>query len=252
VIVDQRREARAARALAREALDLADTGHVLGQRGGHAREALLLIAVRLAEPAAQPPHQHPDAGHHDRHDQEQPPVVDDHQRRRDQGVAQGHHRHEGDVLDADADHLHVRGDAGDQATDGRAREVTHRHAQQVRVDVVAQIVDDRLAQPQREAIAVDEAELRERGQRQEAGDARQRAGHVAPRDRPGEDLRHRPGDERQLDRAQHHQTGQRVAQARVGARAAVEAADDAPVQRALQLPIAHASAPRPCSAAARA
>ena len=44
---------------------------------------------------------------------------------------------------------------------GVAREEAHRHAQQVRVDVVAQVVDHRLAQPQREPRAEDEAELGE-------------------------------------------------------------------------------------------
>ncbi len=167
--------------------------------------------------------QRPHAGHHDQDDQEQPPVVIGHQRRRDQRVAALHHRHEGDVLHADAHDVDVGGDARDQAAEGRAREEAHRQAQQVGVDLVAQVVDDGLAQAQRQPRAIDEADLGERRQRQEADRAGDGAGHVAVGDGAADHARHRPRHQRQLDGARDDQHGQRVAQARVRPRVAEQA-----------------------------
>ena len=141
---------------------------------------------------------------------------------------------EGHVLHADADVVDVGDGAADEAPPARAcLEVADRHAQQVRVDVVAQVVHHRLAQLQRQAHAEEEGELGER-----------RPGPGSPA-RPAtvprgvwrrwarEHARHHPAQRRQLERPQRPPARAGVALARVGPGVAEQAADDAQVERPL-------------------
>ncbi len=125
MIVDQLPEQTAVHVLAHEALDFANAVDRLGQGRRDATEALLLSAVGLAQFAAKMPNNGPQNRRHGGHDEEQLPVVVDHEASRHDQVAELHRADEGDVLHTQTHCVHVRGHAPDQPADLRALEVAH-------------------------------------------------------------------------------------------------------------------------------
>jgi len=95
-------------------------------------------------------HQAPEDRRHREHDQKELRIVVEHQRRRDEQVAELHRAHERHVLNADAHGVDVGGDAAEQAPDLRPLEEGHRHPQEVGVDLVPQIVHDGFAELERQ------------------------------------------------------------------------------------------------------
>ncbi len=135
-------------------------------------------------------------------DQEQRPVVPEHRDRGDEHLAELDKADEQDLLDADPDVLDVGGHAADDAADAGLVEPPHRHPLDVREEGVAEVVDNFLAQLQRQPLAVVHDELRRQREQGEAdrspGDARD----IAPVDRPVDDGGQGPGEGGKLDRAE--------------------------------------------------
>jgi hypothetical protein len=233
VIVNQLPEEPAVHVLPDETLDLADAIDRFGERGRHATEALLLGAVGAAQFGAEMSNHQAQNGRHGEHDQKQLPIVIQHEQRRDEHVTELHRAHERDILHADPHRIHVRGHTADQATDLRALEEAHGQGQQVRVDLVAQIVHHGFAQAQREAHAKYEANLGDACEEQEAHHAEQGAARVLTRDRATDDGGDRPSHDRSLNRARDDQGDERVTQRGVGLRVRENAANYREIQRAL-------------------
>ena len=172
-------------------------------------------------------------GRHRQYDEEQNPVVPDHQQRRDEHLPGLHGGDEKHVLPADPHRFRVRRIAADDAPDFRPIVKAHRHPYQMLEDVAPQILDDRLAQFQRQPLAEVEAELRHGGEHEKPDRSPHHATRVMARNRPVDDRAHRPRQHRQLDRPNDDQREQPVAFARVRLRIAEHAPDQRQFQRSL-------------------
>ena len=172
-------------------------------------------AVGALEPAAEVGDESPEQGHQSQdHQEEQPVLVNREQGRANHG-AELDHRREDDVLHANADGVDVGDGPADQAADppGARLEVAHRHAQQVLVHPVAQVVDHRFTELQGETHPEVEVHLGGHGQDEKASRPQQGSGGVLPGDGTREHRAHHPAQRGQLDRPHDHQSEQQVAPA---------------------------------------
>ncbi len=145
VIVEQTAEQTRVRLLPHKTLRDAHAVDRLGQRRRHPAEAFLRGAGILAQLDPEVPVERPeDRGQCD-HDEEHHPVAPRHDHGREEHLAGLNAAHEQHVLDADPERLHVGGDAAQDAPELDTVEERHRHALDVRKEVVAQGVNHRLA-----------------------------------------------------------------------------------------------------------
>ena len=233
VHVDQLAEQAAVDVLAHVALGDLHPGHRFGQGGGHLRVALVHGAVGALQLAAEVGDQAPEQGDQRQHHQEQDTVVVDHQRGGADHRAELDHPGEHHVLHAHPDGVDVGDGPADEAPHppGAGLEVAHRHAQEVLVDPVAQVVHHRLAELQREAHPEVEVDLRGHGQREKTRGAQPGAPRVLVGDGARQDRPHQPAQRGQLDGAQEHQAEQDVALEGERAGHRQQPADQARVQR---------------------
>ena len=190
--------------LPHEALRDPDAVDRFGQRGGDAAEALLLLAVRLAQTRAEMAVDQPDDRRDGQHRAEKHRVRVEHHQPGDEHLDHLHEADEEHVLHAQAHRVDVRGHAADDAPEFRAVVETHRHALEIGEHVRAQIVDDGFAQVEDQPDAEVEIHACPEREQTERGRAQQRAAQVAVRDGTLDDPADHPGADRQLHRADQY------------------------------------------------
>lgn len=153
--------------LAHESLRHANTGDGFRERRRDAAPAFLHLAIASAQFLAEMTVQRPQHGRHGQHHQEQYPIVPQHQHRTDEHLAQLNGAHEQRVLHPNPHRLGIGREPADDPSQLGAIVKTHRHPQQMLEDVVADVVDDRLAQLEGKPLTEMETELGNGRKRQE-------------------------------------------------------------------------------------
>src|SRR4051794_21516403 len=101
-------------------LDDADSGDRLRDSGSDATETLLGRTVCLEHSTAEAPNRSGEEWHDRAQDEEELPVVVEHDQRRSDHRAELHRSDERNVFDSDADRFEVRGETADQTADALA------------------------------------------------------------------------------------------------------------------------------------
>ncbi len=187
VVHEQVAEERGIGLLAHEALGDADAGDRLRERRGDAGEALLGLALRLEELAAEAPVERPDERPHEHDEAEEHRVRAEHEDRGKKSLADADDGHENDVLHAEPDGLDVRRHAADDAPDFHVIEKRGRQALEMGEHGIAHIADHQLAKLERIEHPVAESDLRERRHGGKFSRADQRAAKIAMGDRAIDD-----------------------------------------------------------------
>ena len=187
-----------------EALGHPNPAHRLGDGGGDPAEAFLRDARGIAVPLAEIHVEHPQHRHERQHHQEQHPVGRQHERRRDDHLAEPDHADEQHVLHHHPHRGNVRREPADDPAELGAVVKRHRQPLEMREDLVAHVMHRRFAQLEGQALTEVERELGERCQRRKSQRAPERAANVAAGDRSVDHRPDRPRQRRDLDAAHDH------------------------------------------------